>query len=759
MVARRPEPECEQNPHVRDNLIDGSFEVQELLGSGGMACVYRVRRRGEPYPYALKLLKDRYFSEGSILQQFRDEAKYLLELRHPNIVGFYEFIVRDDYAYILMQHIEGYSLADLIKGLRASDRPFPLNEVVRILAQTARAIDFLHEKKLIHRDIKAGNILIQQPGGAVFLTDFGILTSASESVMFSAGTRAYMPPEQQQKIGVPISKQSDLYAFAIVAYEMLIGQRPFRPQEGLKGRDAERDLIRRHNEDPVPSLEARRTELPAGVDAVFEKALAKYPADRYSSAREFMEALHGLLRPQLARDLQVLDEITALDPFKLLMEKSQDKTLPSRGSSLPLEVTTGARPSTLSSAPVFTRRRDQRWLFLLLLGVVMLLIGGVGLLALSGTPPEQAPAAAALETESAPAEETSENTEEETAAAEPAPTEAEAEAEDSTAEPEASSPPATTAAPASAPTATATLPRATAAGPAAPSLPPTPLLEGLPHTVILQGGPALGLGDDLPQALAAAALEYDELFPLDVGDVAGFRVELSLTGTQRPLRYGVVYQMRDEGHYLRFTVAPAARTWRLEAVEEGQARTLESGSLPAGANPAQMVLTALDGLLRADMGPATVQVQNLPSGRGRLALWFEPAGETAPPLSRLVVSLVGETALAAAAASPTPAGLVRVEAFLLADLRAMLAAYDLATTTMDCTAYRAVYEGLQRHLQRGAELAALAQQAIDGGALIYDYCQNRAGPDGILDTVALTSDLLAWQAAYDPLAAALETGP
>lgn len=357
-----------EHPAIRNGIIDQKYIVQGYIGGGGMADVYKVRTADDPHPYALKLLRDEYFQDVRLRETFEHEAQSLLKLNHPNIVRFFDYAVRAQYAYILMEYVEGYSLSDLLKNLRQSRRVFPDNEVMRVLVQAERAVRYLHQNNLIHRDIKPGNILIERLTGKVFLTDFGIAADLNgPGQHFNAGTRAYMPPEQQEALGIPVQRTADVYALAVVAYEMLAGSRPFLKKNGVSTAEAEQDMIRQHRDRPIPPLSSRRRGLPPELDAIFERALAKQPAERYPNSRSFILDLHRAMRSHLSPDMQDIDNIAPLDPYKAL-----NRTAGERSDTAAAGAAAGPTPAV--------KRRSKAGIVLPLALALALLAGGTGLI-------------------------------------------------------------------------------------------------------------------------------------------------------------------------------------------------------------------------------------------------------------------------------------------------------------------------------------------------------------------------------------------
>ena len=266
----------------------GKYEVGAELGRGGMAVVYRALDPVIRRPVALKVLSKAELTSGgadsAVLERFKREAQAAGSLLHPNIVAIYEYGEDDENAYIAMELVEGRSLRDhLLEGWRPELKTLP-----EVLEQLLNALEYSHSRAVIHRDIKPGNILISQMGVAK-ISDFGIarielshLTKVGEVL----GTPFYMSPEQFN--GQPTDERSDVYSAAVIVYEVLAGKRPF---------DGRRiaHLLKQIIEDPPPAPSSINPELPAQIDAIMAKALAKRPEDRFQSAHELVEALHEVL--------------------------------------------------------------------------------------------------------------------------------------------------------------------------------------------------------------------------------------------------------------------------------------------------------------------------------------------------------------------------------------------------------------------------------------------------------------------------------
>lgn len=276
---------------VQPGTMLGPYQILNKIGRGGMSLVFRAYHPGLDRQVAVKVLPDFYADDDSYSLRFQQEARSVARLKHPNILEVFDFGYEDRVAYLVLELIEGGTLADRVGG------PMPLEDVVRILGQVASALDYAHRQGIIHRDIKPSNILLHKNGTAV-LADFGLakmagavrrLTSTG-SVM---GTPEYMSPEQAADEAV--GPASDRYSLAVVAYEMLTGRVPFQA-------DTPAATLLSHVTKEMPATRELRGELSAHVEDVLRRGLAKRPEDRYPSAGAFVSALTPAAWPGGASD-------------------------------------------------------------------------------------------------------------------------------------------------------------------------------------------------------------------------------------------------------------------------------------------------------------------------------------------------------------------------------------------------------------------------------------------------------------------------
>jgi len=264
----------------------GGYEVQALLGSGGMATVYRGLDGDLQRPVAIKVLAPHAAALPGFTERFRQEARLVANLRHPNIVQVYAFGEERGLTYMVQELLPGPTLEEYMADAAQQGRRLSQDEITQIISQLAAALDAAHAAGVIHRDVKPANAL-WNADGALALTDFGIAKDTIAAISQTQtgmvmGTPAYMAPEQGQ--GFPLSPASDVYALGVVLYEMLAGKVPFvgsTPQA----------VVLQHIQNPPPSLGGIRPNLPPAIETVVQRALAKDPQARFASAGALAAAL------------------------------------------------------------------------------------------------------------------------------------------------------------------------------------------------------------------------------------------------------------------------------------------------------------------------------------------------------------------------------------------------------------------------------------------------------------------------------------
>ncbi|MCA2206245.1 ADP-ribosylglycohydrolase family protein [Nocardia rosealba] len=278
---------------VRRGAVFAGFVIERELGRGGMGAVYAAKDRRLPRLTALKLMHRELFADTEIRARFEREADVIAQLDHPNIITVYDRGVEDERCWIAMQFVDGTDAAAVPAAEFGADR------IAQIVTQTAGALDYAHRRGVLHRDVKPANILLSRTAGVgagfderVVLTDFGIAKllddtgGLTRTGQFTA-TIAYASPEQLSS--EPLDGRGDQYSLACTVFRLLTGAGPYdapNPATVMLG----------HLNAPPPSASSRRTSLPAAVDAVLAKALAKNPAHRFPTCTAFATALTEALR-------------------------------------------------------------------------------------------------------------------------------------------------------------------------------------------------------------------------------------------------------------------------------------------------------------------------------------------------------------------------------------------------------------------------------------------------------------------------------
>jgi serine/threonine protein kinase len=264
----------------------GGYELKELVGTGGMASIYKAYDKNLSRWVAIKvvIVNAAGGNEQTLLARFKQEAQAIATLRHRNILTIYGYGEEDGLAYFVMEYVPGGSLKDRIKP----DEPFTWQQALTIIIPVSQALAFAHKHGIIHRDIKPANILMPQDDWPL-LADFGLAKmqhSGAPNLTMPGqvlGTMAYAAPEQIQESMV-IDARADIYSLGIVLYELLTSKLPFQ------GNTAFDFLMARLTDPPIPLLKAN-PEVPPIFGAVIDKALAQDPDDRYQKMEEFSQAL------------------------------------------------------------------------------------------------------------------------------------------------------------------------------------------------------------------------------------------------------------------------------------------------------------------------------------------------------------------------------------------------------------------------------------------------------------------------------------
>ena len=265
----------------------GRYQVDQMVGEGAMARVYRAYDPKIDRTLAIKLLKSHLLTDDEYRVRFFREAKGAGILSHPNIVTVFDVGEEDNHPFLAMEWVEGTTLADVLK----EGRKFTAKEVVEIGIQLVRALDYAHRKGIVHRDVKPGNVMLVKDSLTVKVADFGIcrITEADTHVQGQQtqmgdvlGTPHYMSPEQV--LGEKVDSRSDLFSAGVVLYQLLTGALPF---EG----DSLISVAFKITKSDPPSIDKVRPELPLALRRVIDRALKKQPEKRYQTGEEFAQAL------------------------------------------------------------------------------------------------------------------------------------------------------------------------------------------------------------------------------------------------------------------------------------------------------------------------------------------------------------------------------------------------------------------------------------------------------------------------------------
>ena len=269
-----------------DNLIgkklDGRYLLEELVGEGGMANVYRAMDLKEQRTVAVKILKEECTESEEMVRRFKNESKAISILNHPGSVKVYDVSVTDKIQYMVMEYVDGITLKEYL-SLRGG--PLTWKETLHFITQVLEALSHAHSKGVVHRDVKPQNIMLQS-NGQVKLMDFGI-ARFSQAENYALGDKAigsvhYISPEQAK--GMPTDATTDIYSVGVMMYEMLSGKLPFESNSAVSV------AIKQISDEAVP-LSKLMPDLPMGLSEICCKAMAKDHRDRYQSAPAMLEAI------------------------------------------------------------------------------------------------------------------------------------------------------------------------------------------------------------------------------------------------------------------------------------------------------------------------------------------------------------------------------------------------------------------------------------------------------------------------------------
>lgn len=339
--------------------LDGVYEIQSLIGAGGMANVYKAKDLRSDRTVAVKVLKEEFHDDQDLVRRFKNESKAISILDHPNIVKVYDVSVTDKLQYIVMEYIDGITLKDYLdqRGGKLTWR-----ETVHFITQILKALQHAHEKGVVHRDVKPQNIMLL-PSGGLKMMDFGIARiSRAENQLVSGkamGSVHYISPEQAK--GDTTDAKSDIYSVGIMMYEMLSGQLPFNSGSVV-------EVAIQQISDKPNALAEIAPDVPHALVEITERAMAKEPTDRYPTAASMLDALQRFKQdPDIRFEYQYMTDNASAKVIDKVMKQSKNS---------------GARADARTAAPASAKKK-RRYYVPILLGISLAFCIGCAFLCVS----------------------------------------------------------------------------------------------------------------------------------------------------------------------------------------------------------------------------------------------------------------------------------------------------------------------------------------------------------------------------------------
>lgn len=302
----------QDGPELVGEVVGDRYRIDEVVGAGGMATVYKAFDQTLERPVAVKVMRREVVKEADQLERFRREARAAAKLSHAHIVTVIDAGEENSRPYIVFEYVPGETLKQRIK----SEGPLPIPEAVAYAIEIGSALVAAHAAGLVHRDVKPQNVLLDTQGHAK-VADFGIAREleASDGLTKTGrvlGTTDYVSPEQA--MGEDVTGQSDVYSLGIVLYEMLTGDVPFKGENHVA-------VAMKHVKDQLPDIQASRPEVSNALAAVVEKMTEKEPVDRYLTAASAVSDLEDVLAMESARAGGITGEATIV--FDSLPKRSR----------------------------------------------------------------------------------------------------------------------------------------------------------------------------------------------------------------------------------------------------------------------------------------------------------------------------------------------------------------------------------------------------------------------------------------------------
>jgi beta-lactam-binding protein with PASTA domain/tRNA A-37 threonylcarbamoyl transferase component Bud32 len=365
-----------------DRVLAGRYELGRMIGRGGMAEVYAAHDRLLDREVAVKVLRDRFREDAAFTARFNDEARNVARLSHPNLVVVFDTGVDAEQPFIVMERIRGRTLQEALDaGGLTEDRS------LQVAADVCGALAYAHRNRLVHRDVKPGNIMLAEDG-SVKVTDFGIARALTDETVTATaavlGTAAYLSPEQAQ--GKRVDERSDLYSLGVVLYELLTGKVPF------SGESAVSVALQHVRAEPQPPR-ALRPNVSRSAETIVMRLLSKDADRRYQQAEDVRVDLERARRGEEPLPLRPPSRTPAASPARVPSPVGATRSIPSSDVLDGTEVGSGARVSVVD-APVVVRSPRERVLrvagylafALVLVGVVL---GARAVLTADAPPPTE----------------------------------------------------------------------------------------------------------------------------------------------------------------------------------------------------------------------------------------------------------------------------------------------------------------------------------------------------------------------------------
>ncbi len=359
----------------------GKYELLNRLGRGGMGEVYKAFHPQLQRYVAIKVLLTNSETDPEFIARFQREAMAVAQLRHPHIVQVYDFDIEGDKPYMVMEYLEGETLAQRMARYHKSGQLLPTDEIVRLFQQICSAVDYAHKQGMLHRDIKPANVILNRQNDAI-LTDFGLAKITGVTGLTASGlvvgTPHYMSPEQAQ--GQPIDARSDVYALSVMLYEMLAGKLPFDADTPVA-------IIMQHITTPPPPIELANPGVPRALAEVALVGMSKNPNGRFRSAGALGAAIAAAAQQsKMPADLQPTQRAPSPNLSTQLAPEMKGDHLPATvRADAPSQLQ--APQGVVASPPGFTstppKRANRMGKFALIGLLVMLLAIGGGIFAIA----------------------------------------------------------------------------------------------------------------------------------------------------------------------------------------------------------------------------------------------------------------------------------------------------------------------------------------------------------------------------------------